>query len=126
MPYVFFGKLLRCQILASHGGQVTALALLTQLEEMADLWFDDAEDRAGAVRAITFVEINVLRAWHDGMPAAPDSPERAWCVERAEKLIAERFAEEAPTLLRLSDAIPIITSPKDTGPVQIEKGTVED
>ncbi len=115
LPFAFFARLLRCRILASGGGYVVALALLTQLEDRSDTWLATAKDRTDALRAITFVEIQILRDWRGGLSSPPDSPSRQWCTDRINTLIQDRFSEDGRTVLRLGVAIPIIAAPDDAG-----------
>jgi len=115
MPFAFFSRLLRCQLLASRGSYAVSLALLTQIEDLCDIWFIRDAERADALRATTFVKIQILRDWHAHMPETPESAERQWCLDRIQKLTEDRFPEDQRTLLRLSTAVPIIASPEDAG-----------
>jgi hypothetical protein len=115
LPFAFFARLLRCRILASRGGHAVALALLTQLEDRSVIWMARETDRANALRAITLVEIQVLRDWYARLPGPPDSPQRRWCVDRVKTLIDEHFSEDGSTVFRLTAAIPIVAVPEDAG-----------
>lgn len=115
LPFSFFARLLRCRILASRGGYAAALALLTQLEDRSETWMATETDRADALRAITFVEVQVLRDWYAQLPGAPDSPQRQWCVDRVKALIDERFSQDGSAVFRLTTAIPIVAAPEDAG-----------
>ncbi len=126
LPFAFFARLLRCRILASRGGHAVALALLTQLEDRSDIWMAREADRTNALRAITLVEIQVLRDWYARLPGPPDSPQRQWCVDRVKTLIDEHFSEDGSTVFRLTAAIPIVAVPEDAGRREPEAPQGED
>ena len=116
LPYSFFGRLLRCETLAAHGDNATALALLMQIEERCIDWWPDQKQRDDALRAIALKRLRVLRRWHDQLDESTRARERAWCARRMTELIAERFTGgDDPvaddTVARLYPAIPILVSP---------------
>ncbi len=108
MPYAFFARLERCRLIAKRGGPAAALALLMQIEEHCDDWLTDDTARDDAMRTAQLVEIQVLTDWHDRLGVPEHSAERQWCADRIKALLADHFAEDSKTVLRLTSAIPII------------------
>jgi len=113
LPFAYYGRLLRCRLLARQGGYATALALLTRIEDRCAEWFSDDEDRDNAVRTADLVAWQVLRAWYDHLTDPTDEPERTWCAQRMQKLSAEAFGETGRAVFRLSPAVPLFTTPPD-------------
>jgi hypothetical protein len=112
----FFSRLLRCRVLAARGGSAAALALLLQVEERANDWFKADAERADAVRACAWLRLRILQDWHDRLDSSAQVDERTWCSSQMETLRAQRFSDaRSSTLMRLSQAIPIIARPP--GPV---------
>lgn len=114
LPFAYYGRLLRCRLLARQGGYATSLALLARIEDRCTEWFSDDEERDNAVRAANLVAWQVLRAWFDHLTDPTDEAERIWCAQRMEKLSAEAFGEAGRTVLRLNPAVPLFTAPPDT------------
>jgi len=106
--YAFFSRLLRCRLLTARGAESTSLALLMQVEERVNDWFKAESDRQEAMRTIAFVQMQVLRSWHDRLPPE-QSQERSWCAGRVARLRDDYFAapDSAP-VMRLGEAIPIL------------------
>jgi len=116
LRFGFFSRLLRCRVLAARGGSAAALALLLQVEERANDWFKADAERADAVRACAWLRLRILQDWHDRLDSTSQVDERTWCSSQMETLRAQRFSDaRSPTLMRLSQAIPIIARPP--GPV---------
>jgi hypothetical protein len=113
LPYAFFGRLLRCRLVAAQGGYATALALLTQMEDLCDEWMSEDTDRGDALRAVSLLEIQILSEWHSRLSPTDHAAEREWCAERIALLRTERFGEGSETVLRLTEAIPILVSPPE-------------
>jgi len=114
--FSFFSRLLRCRLVAARGGPAAALALLMQVEERANDWFKADPDRAEAMRSCSWLRLRILQDWHDRLDATSHADERAWCMSRIDTLRAERFSDaSSATLLRLTQAIPIIARPP--GPI---------
>ena len=116
LRFGFFSRLLRCRVLAARGGSAAALALLLQVEERANDWFKAEAERADAVRACAWLRLRILQDWHDRLDATSQIDERTWCSSQMETLRAQRFSDaRSPTVMRLSQAIPIIAQPP--GPI---------
>jgi len=116
LRFGFFSRLLRCRVLAARGGSAAALALLLQVEERANDWFKADGERADAVRACAWLRLRILQDWHDRLDATSQVDERTWCSSQMETLRAQRFSDaRSPTVMRLSQAIPIIARPP--GPI---------
>jgi hypothetical protein len=114
--FAFFSRLLRCRLLARRGGEAAALALLMQAEERVHDWFKAEIDRQSALRTIALVQMQTLRSWHDRLAATQHAEERAWCAKRLTDL-AELFASDSTTVMRLGKAIPTLWQPSpDTPP----------
>jgi hypothetical protein len=111
LPFAYYGRLLRCRLLARQGGYATSLALLARVEDRCMEWFSDDEERDNAVRTANLVAWQVLRAWYDHLTDPTDEPERIWCAQRMQKLSAEAFGETGRTIFRLNPAVPIFTAP---------------
>ncbi|MEK6800066.1 MAG: hypothetical protein AABZ12_13970 [Planctomycetota bacterium] len=107
LPHAFFGRLLRCRIIAQRGGAPTALAMLSQLEERCRDWFDDEAERDRAIRTCTAVEMGVLAEWGNRLDAAGDSDAKSWCDERMTRLWSDRFHKDRD-VLRLAPAVPMV------------------
>jgi len=120
LPFVFFSRLLRCEILADHGSYAASLALLTKLEDHCEDWFINDVDRADALRAVSVVETEVLRLWHDSLTDPSQHQPRAWCDQKLKELLNSRFQEPSHTVMRLRPAIPLITSAEATHNSQSE------
>ena len=118
LPYGFFSRMLRCRLVAERGGHATALALLTQMEERIDEWFGAEVERNDARRALAWLQLEALRAWHGVLSDGRDSEARDWVARRAETLTRERFAEGPAALMRISPAIPLIALPSAPPPPQ--------
>ncbi len=112
LPYSFFGRLLRCRLLADRGGEAVALSLLMQIEDQCEDWFEQNEARQNAVRATQFTGARIVIAWHDRLDASKRTDERAWCRQRIKKLAEVAFPSDGNTMLRLTPAVPIITQAK--------------
>ena len=108
LRYSFFARLLSCRLIARSGGYGSATALMMQMEKRVDQWFVEEGDRSDARRTIALVEIQILRDWRSRLDAAGHSEERTWCDERIDALVRQHFAAGL-TLLRLLEAVPIIT-----------------
>jgi len=116
LRFGFFSRLLRCRVLAARGGSAAALALLLQVEERANDWFKAEAERADAVRACAWLRLRILQDWHDRLDSTSQVDERTWCSSQMETLRALRFSDaRSPTVMRLSQAIPIIARPP--GPI---------
>lgn len=116
LRFGFFSRLLRCRVLAAGGGSAAALALLLQVEERANDWFKAEAERADAVRACAWLRLRILQDWHDRLDSSAQVDERTWCSSQMETLRAQRFSNaRSATLMRLSQAIPIIARPP--GPI---------
>lgn len=113
LPYDFFSRLLRCELIAQRGGHSAALALLMQMEILCDEWFARDEQRDEALRSVTVVELHVLREWHRSLGEAGDDRAREWCAEQFGEFTRERLSDEPASLLRLGRAIPILVTPPD-------------
>lgn len=111
LPYAFFGRLLRCRLIAERGGYPTALALLMQIEERCNEWFEDERDRSAAIRAARYVRLQLMDRWYDALGDDDHAAERQWCVDRATDLVTESFSAEDRAVLRLTPAIPIVATP---------------
>ena len=108
LPYSFFGRLLRCRLVADGEGEASALALLMQIEDQCEDWIEDEGDRQNAVRAAQFTGARILIAWHDRLDASERADERAWCRKRLKKIAEEAFPTDGNTILRLTPAVPMI------------------
>ncbi|MFH1110176.1 MAG: hypothetical protein V1790_13425 [Planctomycetota bacterium] len=116
LRFGFFSRLLRCRVLAAGGGSAAALALLLQVEERANDWFKAEAERADAVRACAWLRLRILQDWRDRLDSTSQVDERTWCSSQMETLRAQRFSDaRSPTVMRLSQAIPIIARPP--GPI---------
>ncbi len=111
MPYAFFGRLLRCQLIARRGGNGAAIALLTQMEERCGDWLGDPQGREAAVRTAQLVQIQILSGWRDRLHAIDDAEERGWCEARMNQLLSDRFGKDDAVVLRLSPSVPVLTAP---------------
>jgi len=112
----FFSRLLRCRLVAARGGSSAALALLMQVEERVEDWFNADLDRADAGRSCAWIRLQTLNDWRDRMDLNSQGDERAWCKSRIDTLRAERFSDPSgTTVLRLNHAIPIVARPP--GPI---------
>ena len=111
MPYAFFARLLRSTLIAGRGGPASALALLLQMEERCQDWFTDDQERDLAIRTIQLTRLQIVSNWHDRLAGPDQDAARTWCVDRAKKLIAERFGEDRNFVLRLAPLIPIVAAP---------------
>lgn len=114
MPYGFFARLLRCRLIADRGGFGASLALLVQMEERCGRWFGRSADRKDAVRAIALAELSILRAWREQLEEPAGERARRWCLRRAGELRADYFPDDAGTVLRLKEAIPILIPAPNT------------
>jgi hypothetical protein len=111
LPYAFFGRLLRCRLIAAQGGYAAALALLTQMEDLCEEWMITEADRANALRTVSLVEMQILSGWHDSLSPSTHASERTWCADRLATLERDRFGEGENTVLRLRPAIPVLNLP---------------
>ena len=109
----FFARLLRCRAIAEQQRYTTALALLFQLEERCEEWFPVQADRGDALRAVTIVEWQVLRDWHESLDADSHAPQRQWCADKATAFLQERFTDETRAILRLGRSVPLIAAVPD-------------
>ncbi|UCE58947.1 MAG: hypothetical protein JSU63_16075 [Phycisphaerales bacterium] len=126
MPFAFFARLLRCQLVSSRGGHVAALAILTQIEDRCSIWVSGEKNRDDAARAVTFVEIQTLKDWLASGTQDSDSSQQEWCANRIQTLVQERFAGGSDTVLRLSTAVPIIAPVEDAGRQSLHSPTSQD
>ncbi|MBI4717112.1 MAG: hypothetical protein HY763_04850 [Planctomycetes bacterium] len=108
LPFAYFCRLLRCRLLAERGSHALSLAMLTQIEERCDRWLASGPDRAAGLRAVTWLELQALREWHQRLSTEPDAQAKTWCAERFQTLAGDRFKEGERTLLRLSPAVPLV------------------
>ncbi|MCH7977005.1 MAG: vitamin K epoxide reductase family protein [Bacteroidetes bacterium] len=109
----FFARLLRCRAIAEQQRYTTALALLFQLEERCEEWFPVEADRGDALRAVTIVEWQVLRDWHEALDGESHAPQRQWCADKATAFLQERFTDQARAILRLGRSVPLIAAVPD-------------
>ncbi len=108
LPYAFYARLLRCRITAERGGYATAIALLIQIEERCNDWFDADAERADAIRTAQWIQLEVLSNWFRALDPASRPAERQWCADRMESLSTEVFGEDSDTLYRLGNAVPLL------------------
>ena len=108
LPYSFFSRLLRCRMLADHGGYPLSLTLLLQLEEHSREWFIHATAFDYTYRTLSLMRIQTLRAWYEKLPEKTHSEERRWCVKQIQQLIESRFDEDHKPVMRLWPAVPIV------------------
>ncbi len=104
LPYEFFGKLLRCRLIAERGSPAAALALLLQIEERCDGWFK-GDARFQAVRTCAAVRMRILRLWSDRLKPEGNDDDRRWCDEQIAEIASDLSAQSS--LLPLSPAIPL-------------------
>ncbi len=110
----FFARILRCELLAKRGEYAASLALLTNIEELSDDWFGRRAKRDVAARTASWMQLNVLKRWHQSLLEQGHHAEARWCVLRANSLIERRFSDDELTLLRLVPAVPIVAPVVDT------------
>jgi hypothetical protein len=110
MPYAFFSRLVRCRLLAIRGGPAVGLGMLVQMEERCNDWFTTPSDRQDALRTCAWIRLVILRDWYDRLLPDGRNDELAWCADQAERLRAEHFKDDSPTVRRVSPAIPIIVA----------------
>lgn len=106
----FFGRLLRCRFLARQGAHAVAWSLLLRLEERCQEWFDTPQARIEATNSVAVVRLEVARAWKEAMTDAGAEDRSAWCQAAERRVRESLFAgEEAPRIMRMEQAIPILT-----------------
>jgi hypothetical protein len=106
----FFGRLLRCRFLARQGAYAVAWSLLLRLEERCQEWFDTPQAKLEATNSVAIVRLEVARAWNEAMTDAGADDRSAWC-QAAERRVRESLfaSEEAPRIMRMEQAIPVLT-----------------
>jgi hypothetical protein len=110
--YGFFKRLIRCRLIAATKGEPAALALLAQVEERIDEWFQTEADRLDAIRTIGLFQLQTLQAWHDRLDAKTEAEERSWCLKEMQRFREQRFAGgDAETVLRLIESVPLLHLP---------------
>ncbi len=106
LPHAFYLRLARCRLIADDGGFSTALALLKQLEERCAVWLGE-KNAPDALRTVAFVELVILRQWHDALLVGSHEKEREWCRQRFQDLAKAHFGSVPATVLRLGSVIPV-------------------
>ena len=114
LPFAFFGRLLRCRLVAQDS-PAAALALLLQLEERCQTWFSGPQQEFAA-RTCAFVRLQILRQWCDRLDDPEKEEERRWCVDQVEKLTSDVAMD--PVLLPLSPVIPLMVTRDEAAPAQ--------
>lgn len=108
MPYAFFAKPFRCRLHGSRGGYAASIAMLIQIEERCEDWFESQKDQADALRTTRWMQLRMLFDWYESFDASKQAKERRWCADRIEALKVDSFGTESKTVLRISPAIPLI------------------
>lgn len=110
LAHSFFARILRCELLAGQDRYAASLALLTDIEELCDDWFDREADRAAAARTAAWMQLKVLKRWRQSLMKLDSKAEAQWCVQRASSIIERRFSGDDMSLLRLTPAVPIVVT----------------
>ena len=116
MPYPFFAKQLRCRLQTERGGHAGAIAMLIQMEERCDEWFEQKPDRADALRTTRWMQLRALVDWFGKFDATKQIDERKWCINRVKELTEESFSDDDKTVLRMSPSIPFVFPTPDLEP----------
>ena len=103
----FHARLLRCKLVARQGGFAAAIALLIQMDERCEQWFNDPGDRSDAIRTAAWVQMQILRDWSDRLKDETQATTRKWCSDRLDTVATSSFSESGSTLLRLKKTAPI-------------------
>lgn len=107
IPFAFYARVLRCRLIADRSSPPTALALLLQLEDMLDDWFDDDATRDQASRSLVLVRAHILEVWKQRLASDAPPEERQFLDQRIDGIHAKLI--ETPTaFLRLGHATPPI------------------
>lgn len=115
--YGFFKRLIRCRLIAAGKGEPAALALLSQVEERIDEWFQTEADRLDAIRTIGLFQLQTLQAWHNRLDEKTEAEERGWCIKEMQRVRNERFAGgDSETVLRLIESVPLLHLPAPVPP----------
>lgn len=105
-PFGLYAKVIRCRFQGMQGSWSAALVMLTHLEEQLDDWVPEASHRGDARRLFAWMRLEVLRRWHEALPAESQT-EQAWCARETEETIKSYFSVEM-SVLRLEPAIPLL------------------
>jgi len=105
--FAFYARLLRCRLIADRSSPPTALALLLQLEDMLEDWFDDDATRDQASRSLLLVRAHILDVWKQRLERDAPPEERQFLDQRIEGIHA-RLAETPTAFLKLGHAIPLL------------------
>lgn len=114
--YSFWGRVLRCRVMARHHPRSIPLALLLQLEERCFDWFADESKRESALRAVGLIRLQVLSAWYNLLDESTERSERAWCVDAAQRILDTRFNTEDHSVMRLAPLVPVVAPPPTDPP----------
>lgn len=115
--YGFFKRLIRCRLVAAGKGEPAALALLAQVEERIDEWFQTEADRLDAIRTIGLFQLQTLQAWYDRLDEKTEAEERGWCIKEMVRVCEQRFAGgDSETVLRLIESVPLLHIPAAAPP----------
>jgi hypothetical protein len=108
LPYDFFSRILRCQILMDNGSYALVAGLILRMEDRCDQWFNnDSKNALRAKLTLIAVRINCLWQWAEALRAT-DPVEATRLQERADALAAKNFpAGETTRIYRLDRAIPV-------------------
>lgn len=114
LPFSYYSRILRCNILADHGSYPLTLSLLLQMEELTQMrehgraWFFDPASRQQSSQTISLLRIQTLLAWHEKLDEKTHEKERGWCAKQMQQLIDSRFDGKENYIMRLLPAIPVI------------------
>lgn len=114
LPFSYYSRILRCNILADHGSYTLTLSLLLQMQELSRTtdhgrsWFFDPASRQQSSQTISLLRIQTLHAWHEKLDEKTHEKERGWCAKQMQQLIDSQFDGKENYVMRLLPAIPII------------------
>ncbi len=105
--FAFYGRLLRCRLIADRSSPPTALALLLQLEDMLGDWFEEDESQGQAARSLLLLRAHILQVWKERLSSDAGTEERQFFDQRLEGIHAILKTPDA-RFLRLGHAIPVL------------------
>ena len=108
LPYDFFLRVLRCEMLVQRGSYAIADGLAMRMQKRCDRWFSADDAKAAAARAtLAGLRAACLWQWADAIHAA--EPDQAAALQQeADALVKDRFGGDGDTgIYMLQPAVPI-------------------
>jgi hypothetical protein len=118
LPTEFFGRLLRCRLLADRGSPGVAIGLALRLEEQTTDWFKQKAQSDEARRSVAVVTADLAADWADKLRADGVNERAVWADSLADRARASTADGDTRTLFRFSPAVPVLVTPPKGGRVQ--------